>query len=54
MKKRERMIRLAFDDIWDITFKKHYIIVSKRPYLETVRTIIYVPKDDSISKIKIL
>jgi hypothetical protein len=51
---REKKIRIAFDDIWDIIYKLDYRFTQRRPYIETIRTIMYTPKDDMKSKVKVL
>ena len=51
---KEKRIRIAFDDTWDIIYGINYKITENRPYIETIRTIIYVIKDDNISKVIIL
>lgn len=51
---KEKKIRLIMDDIWDIIYKLNYRITDSRPYIETIRTIIYAKRDDSLPKIKIL
>ena len=51
---KEKKIRLSMDDTWDIIYKLNYRITDSRPYIEIVRTIIYVKCDDNLPKIKIL
>lgn len=51
---KEKKIRLLMDDIWDIVYKLNYRITDSRPYIETIRTIIYTKRDDSLPKVKIL
>jgi len=51
---KEKKIRLSMDDTWDIIYKLNLRFTDSRPYVETVRTIIYVKCDDNLPKIKIL
>lgn len=51
---KEKKIRLTFDDTWDIIYKLDYRFPLDTTFMEVLRTIIYTPKDDSKSKIKIL
>jgi hypothetical protein len=52
--KKERQTRLTFNDTYDIIYKLSYRLIEKRPYIEIVRTIIYTPRDLSITSITIL
>jgi hypothetical protein len=51
---KEKKIRIAFDNTWDIVYKIDYRFPLDTTFMEVVHTIIYTPKDDSKSKIKIL
>ena len=51
---KERKIRLAFDNIWDIVYKINYRFPLDTTFMEVVHTIIYTPKDDTKSKVKVL
>ena len=55
MPSKIRQIRLAYNDTWDIIFKKHYeFIPSENRWYDYKDMIMYVPKDDSLPKIRVL
>jgi hypothetical protein len=55
MPKKISMLRIAFDDTYDILHKLEYeLIRHEGEFYLARRTVIYTPRDDSQSKIRII
>ena len=50
---KQKKIRIAFDDTWDILYSIRYRTTEKRPYIETIYMITYTPVED-VPKVRII